>query len=130
MSDIMMLSLDQINALKAQIRVQEKALKDARNTRLAGLLSEYVEDTVTDADRILDYSTASAWAGYSDSAVEVTVDDVKYTVSVTVTHVAEKDRRAPVHVAAVKAADEQKLTGDKRKKFIAERMKATEPANA
>lgn len=128
MSDLQSLSLEQLQALTREISAQRKSLQSAHNARMSGLVAGYVEDVVTSRD--LTYSDGSPWAGFSDNGVEIEIEGEKFTFSGTVTHVSEKERRVPAHKKAVQIADEQKLTVDERKAFIAEAMKATEPVNA
>lgn len=117
------LSLDEMDALIKQLSERKKAVKAAAHAVLGGMLEEFVEHRTTERD--LTYSDTSAWVGIAENGIPVTVDGVEYSVTVNITHVAEKARRLPTYTAACEVANEQKLAGDERKAFLKEAMAET-----
>lgn len=123
------LSIAEMEALLKDLRERKAAVKSAAAAVLGGLLTEYVETVV--GEREPSYSEGSAWVGFSDNGIPVTIDGVEYSVSITTTHVAEKARRLPTYTAANEVANERKLNGDDRKTFLKAAMASTlEPVEA
>lgn len=121
-TNITPLTVEELTALLTQAREAEKLVAQATAKRYSELGTEMLSSVV--GENTLTYSKSSAWAGISVSGLPV---EGGYNANLTVTHTAETERRKPVFASAKKDADTQKLTGDERKKFIAERLQASEP---
>lgn len=119
------LTVEELTALLTQAREAEKLVEQATAKRYSGLGTEMLTSIVDENN--LTYSKSSGWAGISVNGLPV---EGGYTANLTITHTAETERRKPIFALAKKDADTAKLTGDERKKFIAERLVASEPVKA
>lgn len=121
------LSVDALKALLREAQEAQKLVQQATAQRVVEQGAPMLQTLVD--ENALTYSRSSAWVGISANGMPFTAEDgTQYTVSVTITHTSENERRKAPFAEAKKFADEHKLTGDKRKDFIAGILADTEPA--
>lgn len=87
--------LARVREAQAILNANKAALKDfeaARKADLGVLGEEFLTEVVSSGD--YKESDSSDWAGFSESAVPVTINGKTYTVSLTVTDVKRKEARA------------------------------------
>jgi hypothetical protein len=103
--------LDRVREAQALLNANKQALKDHETQRKAdlGVLGvEFLTHVVDEGD--FKESDSSDWAGFSESAVPVTINGKAYTVSLTITDVKAKEARTTARKAKEEAAAKAPVT--------------------
>lgn len=88
--DVSGFNLEQLAAMQAMIADQKRLLREAEQNRLTGVVTPVAEAILAD---VTEMQSTDHWVGHKTFGVPVEVDGRKFTVSITLTDVAETEKK-------------------------------------
>lgn len=88
--DVSGFTLDQLAAMQAMIADQKRLLREAEQNRLTVVVQPVAEAILADVSEM---QSTDHWVGHKTFGVPVEVDGRKFTVSITLTDVAETEKK-------------------------------------